>query len=327
MKKKTTFSQGSQKGQALILILLVMAVTLTVVLSAVSRSVTEVSVTSYEENALRAFSAAEAGVEEKLLNPVIGTIPVTYPDPTDTSVSYSGEVSNPYEADDRFLYPKRLVAGETATFWLVDRDSSGRLSCKSGENCFQGSTLNICWGDPSYSYSNNNLRPAVEISVFYDDTHLSTITDTNPSNNFENLKVRRYANDSYARGNGIPIGSPPGACNPIDGQNFTRRTDVSLGGGDSPGCDTPAGCGVCNTNFGCVVMVIVRVLYSNVSYPQPVAIRAVGGAPSRLAGQGIIISSTGVAGESTRKVNVFQGHPEPPGLFDLAVFSGSSMTK
>ena len=68
MMRHKISGEKNQKGQALIIILLVMSVVLTVVLSSVSRSVTEIVVTGYEEDALRAFSAAEAGVEEKLLN-------------------------------------------------------------------------------------------------------------------------------------------------------------------------------------------------------------------------------------------------------------------
>ena len=65
---KKTRKYTSQSGQALLIVLLSMAVILTVVLSFASKSITEVSITSYEEDALRAFSAAEAGVEKALLN-------------------------------------------------------------------------------------------------------------------------------------------------------------------------------------------------------------------------------------------------------------------
>jgi Tfp pilus assembly protein PilX len=59
----------------LLIVLLAITVILTVVLSVTSRSVTDVTVTTYEEDALRAFSAAEAGVETALLNPAVGVIP------------------------------------------------------------------------------------------------------------------------------------------------------------------------------------------------------------------------------------------------------------
>ena len=51
----------TQSGQALLVILLSMAVILTLVLSVASSSITDVTVTTFEEDALRAFSAAEAG--------------------------------------------------------------------------------------------------------------------------------------------------------------------------------------------------------------------------------------------------------------------------
>ena len=54
-------------GQAVLLVILGMAVVLTIVLSVVSRSVTDVSVTKVEEDSSKAFSAAEAGIEKLLI--------------------------------------------------------------------------------------------------------------------------------------------------------------------------------------------------------------------------------------------------------------------
>ena len=52
-----------QKGQVLLVVVLVMVVALTVGLSLASRSITNLRITSDDENSQRAFSAAEAGVE------------------------------------------------------------------------------------------------------------------------------------------------------------------------------------------------------------------------------------------------------------------------
>src|SRR3990170_3028399 len=121
-----------QGGQALLIVLLAMAVMLTVVLSVASRSVTDVTVTTYEEDALRAFSAAEAGIEEKLLNPSLGSFgPVLLGDPS---------------------YKDKLISGDIATFWLVSHDADGNLSC-NGLDCFDGAALDICWEDPTYTYA------------------------------------------------------------------------------------------------------------------------------------------------------------------------------
>ena len=56
----------SELGQALIIILLVMAVGLTMGLAVVSRSVTDIRISQQEEESARAFSAAEAGIRQQL---------------------------------------------------------------------------------------------------------------------------------------------------------------------------------------------------------------------------------------------------------------------
>lgn len=55
-----------QSGQTLLIIVLVMVVTLTVGLSVASRSITNLRTATEEENSQRAFTAAEAGVEQVL---------------------------------------------------------------------------------------------------------------------------------------------------------------------------------------------------------------------------------------------------------------------
>jgi len=46
-----------------------------------------------------------------------------------------------------------------------------------------------------------------------------------------------------------------------------------------------------------------------------------------LPSQGLRIESTGISGESNRKIDVFQGYGEPPPIFDGAVFSLGGITK
>lgn len=55
-----------EKGQALLIVVLIMVVVLTVGLSVASRSITNLRITNDDENSQRAFSAAEAGVESAL---------------------------------------------------------------------------------------------------------------------------------------------------------------------------------------------------------------------------------------------------------------------
>src|SRR3989344_4586877 len=315
--------RDSQKGQALLIVLLAMAVMLTVVLSVASRSVTYITVTTYEEDALRAFSAAEAGVETALLNTAVGPIPtpVTPLDPSDTTVKYDAVVTDPGESDDRFLYPDRLTSGDVATFWLVSHDDTGNLSCVVSEDCYGGNNINICLGDPNNIDPDPLKRPAIEAMLFYDISELTAKTDTfngnttNTTNNYQNLEVLRVAQKDLSNTSAVGFvnAQPAGLCgdpsNPVDGETFSHRTNIPL----------PAGC---SNNYACPIMIKVRLYFSDNFYEQPVGIIVSGGGPaSRLPAQGFQISSTGTAGGSERKVNVTQNYPESPTLFDSAVFS------
>ena len=150
--------------------------------------------------------------------------------------------------------------------------------------------------------------------LFYDTDRNSVIRAGNPTNNYSNVNVYRLAEDSKFRLNGFGLANTNGICinsQPIDNQLFARRTRIPM----------PGGCG----DEGCPLMMKVRVYYSDQN--QPVGIRVIGGPDVRLPAQGILISSTGTAGESTRRVNVFQGYSETPTFFDAAVFSKKSLVK
>jgi len=152
------------KGQALLIILLVMAVVLTVVLSVLSRSVTDISITELDEDALRAFSAAEAGIERAF---IVGTTADTLPN----LAQFSANVSDFAEGVTEVVHPIDIFSGETVTFWFVAHDPAddGNLICDSagGKPCFTVGTMNVCWGDQGTA-AGEATTPAIEISVFYD---------------------------------------------------------------------------------------------------------------------------------------------------------------
>ncbi|KKR30704.1 hypothetical protein A2715_01650 [Candidatus Woesebacteria bacterium RIFCSPHIGHO2_01_FULL_39_32] len=291
-------SLPNQSGQALLVVLLTMAVILTVVLSVASRSVTDVAITSYEEEALRAFSAAEAGIESALLNPVPADPPPIPADPSDpTAATYDVLIADLAENDGKFTYPGTLASGEVATFWLVEHDDAGKLTC-AGDTCFRGSEINICVGSGS-------PNPAIEVLVFYDSNTKQAVN----SNKYANVQVYRRAFGPLG-GTSSSFGSTS-QCNFID--SSARRAQINVN-------NICSGC-VGNPGEGRLLMAKVRMYYST----KPIGIwtTGAGGLPP----QGIQISSTGVAGDSTRKVNVFQSYPENPTLFDSAVFSMKDLIK
>lgn len=294
-------SSSLQRGQALLIILLIMAVGLTVVLSTVSRSVTDISVTTYEEESLRAFSAAEAGIEEALLQKTVGNPP---PVDVEPGVTYDLDITDDTQTGKQFRYPKDLVSGEVATFYLASVDPNGDFNC-STKPCFTKNLVNICWGDPG-----SPTVPAIEIMYYYDLTAASTL-----SNDFSSLRVKRYAIDRSSRG----FFTPPnvgGGCN-FSGDLFQYRHRINVNNNIG---------GACSSTVGCSIVVKVRMYYAQSSDPQKVGIWS-SGPSDDLPSQGFIIDSVGEVGESTRRINVLEGIANNPNFFDAAVFSAADLIK
>lgn len=151
----------SQAGQALLIVLLVMSVVLTIGLSVASRSVTDVQISTKEDDALRAFSAAEAGIEQSLITSRNIT------DQLDSGAKFSSEIEK-VEGVSEFAYPTSLKSGDSATFWFVDTN---------GANPYRGD-VQFCWGNRNSQESQES--PSVEITVYYKDAG-------------GNVSVKRYA--------------------------------------------------------------------------------------------------------------------------------------
>lgn len=289
-------------GQALLLVVLVVAASLIVVLSVVSKSVTDVTITSTEEDSLRAFSAAEAGVEEALLS--LGSGAVVDPEGSvgtgSQTGSYEGTVTQ-NSAGSSFNYPEQLLSGDTGTIWFADRDEDGNFDCSSGKTCTQNAELDLCW---ETSVPEDSQRSAVELTVFYD------TTNSYLNNDFSNVAAKTFMADSVNRQpeNGILHRSVSSSCDLGSSQTFEtvhyyKQTTFNLSS------DLPSGADL--------IMAKVRLLY-NTSTPQGFGVHVVAGS---LPAQGYIVSSSGTAGATRRKVQVFQGYPEPPAIFDSALFS------
>lgn len=291
-----------QGGQALIIVLLTMAVVLTVSLSAVSRSLTNMSESTYEEDALRAFSAAEAGIEAGLLNPEIDATPKKVEVGDDTSYTKS-ITEKPIGTSKTYEYPSYLRNGEVATLWLVSHDpDTGEITCTGG--CYDKTKVTLYWGD-----KNTSDDPAIEVAYYYDDTKYAVSGD--PSN----VQIKNFILDHQG------VSRTPG-CSSI------TITPAGTSGGlekaykwkaDLQNSAVTSSC----SGQGCFLMVKVRMLYN--SDEQPVAIKAPNATffPS----QGIQISSVGEAGDSKRNINVFQTYAETLDPFDSAVFSVGSISK
>lgn len=132
-----------RRGQALVVILLVMAVALTVGLAVVSRSITEVGISTTQKESAQALASAEAGIEQALAG---------------SSNLPSGVTTVPAGGNTDLEVPESLVAGESVTVFLSGHDANQNFV--AGLNEYAGSDLGLCWGQ-------DNVNPAVEVTIYY----------------------------------------------------------------------------------------------------------------------------------------------------------------
>ncbi|HUS59769.1 MAG TPA: hypothetical protein VMX76_00065 [Nevskiaceae bacterium] len=286
----------SEFGQALLIVLLVMAVGLTMGLAVVSRSVTDIRISQQEEESARAFSAAEAGIEEALLeNLAVGASlsgPVGEIDYYVSSVEQGGSPEYDFGGG-------KFLSGDTQTVWLVGHDSDGNLNPSV---TYTGSQIDLYWGSsdislPGSGACSGNPLPALEASVIYDSG---------------GYKVARYALD--------PDGARAANCNQFDssgigsagytleGKSFKFKKTITL----------PAG-----TKYA----LRLKLLY-NSDTPHILGVKAVGSGVT-IPSQGKCYISTAVIEASgiTRKVKQCQTYKAPPAIFDYVLFSGEDLKK
>lgn len=104
----------AQEGQALLIVILTMVVALTVGLSVASRSITTVRISTAEEQSQRAFSAAEAGIEEALKSGAN----VALTGPLANNAQYSATVTTSGNSKEFIIPPPGGRKDEAVQIWL-----------------------------------------------------------------------------------------------------------------------------------------------------------------------------------------------------------------
>lgn len=296
---------ANTSGQALLLVLLSTAVVVTIALSIISRTISDISVTTTEEESLRAFSAAEAGVEEVLVSGLgegasTGDVIVNNAG-TPEAVTYNVDITGFPESASEFIYPIDLLSGETATVWFVSHDTNGNLTCQSPFECYTGPQVEICWSPiPEGVTSSVPQSSAIEVSVLY-----ATATE---------LRTARTVVDPSRSISGS-VSPDNGNCT-IEGKNFNYRKRIGF---------NPSGFNIPNYNVaGTLKLMKIRSLLNTA--PQTVAVNA-SGSGSRFPSQGKKIKSTGNSGESVRKIEVYELYPSMPSIFDAAIYGKTGIVK
>lgn len=270
------------------IVLLILAVITTVGLSIASRSVTEISTSTTNDESSRALAAAEAGVEAKLANVVAPSF--------GTSGETSVTTTSSYGVGSEVALNEPLAAGEVGTIFLATHDSTGKLVSPY----YGGNQINICWGQNTNSSQSNT--PAIEIILYY----------------FEGgvYKVSRLAydpNNSRRASNSFSSVDNNTTCSSNKTFSFSQQIKLNGGGGNG-----------LQMSGGSPLLLRIRLFYNgdNKHY-----VGIVANNNGTFPGQGQVINSTGQAGVTSRKVQVFQQYPDPMAIFDSAVFSKNSLLK
>lgn len=274
-------------GQALLIVLIGMGAALVLVLSVVSRSITDISLSTKEDEAARAFSAAEAGVEKILM----GSSNLNNFGVGNNSF-VSGEKLGLAEGVSYYNLPDEIVSGGYGTIWFVPHDDNGYLIDPYNDPV----ALKICWGSGV-----GGIEPALEVSVYYDEQ----TTNTTFSQNYSAVKVFRAAFDPNVSRRNSNSFAAVDSGDDIDGKAypFCKSIDVEVEG------------------LSGVLFVRTKLLYNDI--PQPVGITTNVLLPS----QGMSITSTGTYGDATRRVEVQQTYRDVMPFIDDGLYSTNTLTK
>ncbi len=142
-----------ESGQILLISLLVLSIATTVALSLIGRSTTDVTISRQISESSRAFSAAEAGIEEALRSGA-GTEGAQVLTP---GVTYTVARSTIGGAAGSYVFPKKVKRVTSEALWLVNHNPSGALV---ETPTYTAPTIDVCW-------SSEPTTPAVIVSVFY----------------------------------------------------------------------------------------------------------------------------------------------------------------
>jgi len=289
-----------RSGQALVFILLIVVVAVTIGLAVAARTITDVKLSTQTELSQRAFTAAEAGIEDALRRDLVGY------SGCDNDGSLTPLPDCPGLATAQFNVNITPTGGGQVfqTETPVNKDDVIELNL-DGSGVSLG--LLIYWIKSGSTDELENplgiANPAsIEISTIYQ--------DASPPGNWFISKTAYNPSGTcatVARSNGFS--SAPGCGSfAVGTKTYTSQSGT---------LDT------CAPGFCSRQRLRIKPLYNQAS----IAVTKSFAGPPDLPPQGYQIESTGTAGEVTRKIKVTKSLPYLGPLFDFVLYSGGSLQK
>lgn len=166
-----------QSGQVVLITLLVLSIATTIALSLLGRTTTDLNITNQVEESSRAFSAAEAGIEEALkLGTSVGATGISGA----SDVTYTVNRADLGGSTTPYRLPRKTRKGETESVWFVPHDPTTGIP--NIVRTYTSPDIDLCW-------SQESAVPAVVVAVLYQES-----TDSS-------FRVARGAYDPSVRGN------------------------------------------------------------------------------------------------------------------------------
>lgn len=281
---------NSERGQILLVIVLVMIVALTIGLSVVTRSVTNLQITSEEESSQRALSAAEAGIEKALQSG--GGSSTSGVDLKNNSkidkISVNDISGKEFLINDGDIVPK----DDGADVWLAQNETTPKY-----QPAFTGANITVSWGsiDDVCANGPTNSAAALEVVVITTKSGGGRQITTYPldpcrsGTGYNRVAVNNFCTDDTVGSCPVMQISP----HEVKGKQFRYRAQIPAVNG-----------------------VIARIvpLYASTS----IAVTSVTDLPS----QGKVIESLGSSGNTQRKISVYRGFGKIPiEFFPYGLFS------
>lgn len=197
---------NKQSGQALLVIVLVMIVTLTVGLSLTSRSIVSIRTSSEEADSQKALVAAEAGIERGLQVNNNATISEPF---VENNAKYSTEIKGVKGTAFLTHGGNPIAQDDGIDVWLVEHKADGTPDYSI---LWPGTDLDISWGDPSLGDCDN---AAIEVAVIWGSV-------ASPS-----LKREAY-DPCNERANKNHFSNVAGGTHTIEGKKFGYRKKIKI---------------------------------------------------------------------------------------------------
>jgi hypothetical protein len=247
-------------------------------------------ISSQIEQSGRAFSAAEAGVENALQSINSGAITPTGSLSINNLEAKADYSIRTYGGTTDVLVFNQTEENSTQIVWLVDHDNNRNIIIPTPPvtpSVPYNSTIDVCWG------SDPNINPAIEVSVYY---ILSG-----------EYRVAKAAYESVGGRNNNFYSADAGVDNCGGNYRFHKLIKFS---DPSPG-------GFNLTNPATVLLALrIKSLYAN----STLAVQPQNGS-FNIPKQGEIITSVGHTGTDTvRKIEVINGYKQMPSILDFSLF-------